>query len=87
MTLINWIIKHLKGRSNCVIYAVGQYLRHGGYLLFERSPVPGGLIRASWSPDFKVWYSYSAKGVKHWPRWRVMIRQFWFDGYVREYRR
>lgn len=87
MTLINWLIRWFGDRSNCVFYAVGRYLREGGHLLFERSPLPGGLIRASWSPDFECWYTYAAPGVKRWPRWRVMVNQIWFKGFVREYRR
>lgn len=87
MTLINWLIKWFGDRSNCVFYALGRYLREGGYLLVERSPLPGGLVRVSWSPDFRNWYGYHAYGVKTWPRWRVAIGQFWFRGYVREYRR
>jgi hypothetical protein len=85
--MISWLARWFGCRSNCVMFAVGRYLRDGGYLLFERSPLPGGLIRASWSPDFKCWYSYHAHGVKHWSRLRVMVNQIWFKGFVREYRR
>jgi hypothetical protein len=87
MTLINWIIHWFADRSNCVFYAVGRYRREGGYLLFERSPIPGAMVRASWSPDFRTWFSYVEEGGMRFKRWQVMIRQIWFKGYVREYRR
>jgi len=80
MSLIDWY----RERSNCVFYAIGKFAREGGYVRFARSPLSGGLLRASWSKNGHNWFGYHAHGVKSWTRWQVMYKQFWFKGYEKE---
>lgn len=45
-------------RSNCILWAVQQWRRHGGYVAFRRSHY-GWWPHALWSPDLKTWLGYS----------------------------
>lgn len=50
-------------RSNCLIWALGQLIREGGYIAFRRTRT-ARLRRLAWwphflwSPDLKRWYAF-----------------------------
>lgn len=80
--------------SNCVIWALWMWLRHGGYVRFRRTTyhVMGGIkrgfwIHLSWSRDGRHWYSYAPPEPP--PRWHrvflaVGIAPPLYFGHVRE---
>jgi len=87
MSLAKWIIRWLLKRkhSNCVMYAFCRLIIDGGEVRITATPVPGGLLRASWTPDKgKTLYSWRSVHAKNWSRVRTAINQLWFEGYVKE---
>jgi hypothetical protein len=63
-------------RSNCLIWALGQWKRHGGYLIMRRShwgPFPHFL----WSADLRELQAFEPVG----PR-RRLLPPIWFLGRV-----
>jgi hypothetical protein len=65
-------------RSNCVIWAVTQYVRRGGYLVARRSRY-GWWWHLLWSPDLQRFYAF-VPNRRHRKRW---VPPLYFQGYVR----
>lgn len=55
--------------SNCLFWAIGRWMRRGGYVAFRRSKV-GFLPHFSWSRDLKVFWAYGPNvSMRSWERW------------------
>lgn len=66
-------------RSNCLVYAVSQYLRHGGYVIMMHSRF-GWWPHFVWSPDMLTFWEFAP------PRKRPRrFPSLWFQGSVKEF--
>lgn len=66
-------------RSNCLVYAVGRWIREGGYLIARRSQFYPG-PHFGWSADLLRVFHF----VPNRPRKRL-LPPIWFRGHVREW--
>jgi hypothetical protein len=64
-------------RSNCLLYAVRQWITHGGYLLLRKSRY-GWWPHALWSRDLTVLSEFVPLAPRR--RW---LPPLWFKGMVR----
>lgn len=55
-------------RSNCLLWALRQFITQGGWLLLTRSEY-GWWPHAAWSPDLRAVYAYMPFERKHRRRW------------------
>ena len=74
-------------RSNCVVWALRQKLRHGGRIRVRRSPDYPLLPRAAWSDDGRTWYRFTharplrnPAGLRKW----LPLHALWFRGQPRK---
>jgi hypothetical protein len=71
-------------RSNCIVWAIQQYISFGGYIRVKQSPVYPLLPRVSWSMDKQRWYRWMHnKDVVHpdsgWKKY-LPVHAVWFKG-------
>lgn len=64
-------------RSNCIIWALGQWRREGGYVALRRSNY-GWWPHMLWSPDMVVWTEF----VPVAPKRKRRLPPLWFRGRV-----
>jgi hypothetical protein len=73
--------------SNCLFFAAGQFIRHGGHFLWRKSHY-GWWWHFIWSPDLKTFYEYlpiRCRASVRWAKWTKTPPPL-FRGYVRVFR-
>lgn len=71
-------------RSNCAMWALGQWLRQSGYVLFHKSKY-GWWLHYLWSPDLEHFYEFVPADIERLRRraQRWKLPPLWFTGEVR----
>ena len=67
-------------RSNCFFYAVGKYLKHGGYIAIRKCKHHKFCIHWLWSPDLKNWEAYTTDNDWELQWWQKL----YYKGYVKK---
>src|SRR4051812_39844065 len=67
-------------RSNCLAWALGQWVRCGGYFAMRRSRFFRYAPHFIWSKDLQRWYGFVPVRPKY--GWWVLIVMWWFAGRV-----
>jgi hypothetical protein len=71
-------------RSNCLLWALRQWRREGGYIALRRTTMKrrGLWCHFFWSPDLVTWKSYVPQPAK--PPFLGFLPRLWFKGVVVE---